>query len=102
MMSRYIVLILRMTAYCYHYLVCLQRMGYFGEVTRSSALQLDEAGLEVGELLYCTVLYCTVLYCTGGGGAAVPLPARPGRELARGGGAAAAGAGLPGHYRLSL
>ena len=50
-----------MTAYCYHYLVCLQRMGYFGEVTRSSALQLDEAGLEVGELLYCTVLYCTVL-----------------------------------------
>ena len=62
MMSRYIMLILRMTAYCYHYLVCLQRMGYFGEVTRSSALQLDEAGLEVGELLYCTVLHCTALY----------------------------------------
>ena len=60
MMSRYIVLILRMTAYCYHYLVCLQRMGYFGEMTRSSALQLDEAGLEVGELLYCTALYFTV------------------------------------------
>ena len=51
-----------MTAYCYHYLVCLQRMGYFGEVTASSALQLDEARLEVGELLYCT--YCTVLSCT--------------------------------------
>ena len=64
MLSRYIVLIFRMTAYCYHYLVCLQRMGYFGEVTASSALQLDEARLEVGELLYCTVLYCTVLYCT--------------------------------------
>merc|ERR1711884_762937 len=47
MLSRYIVLIFRMTAYCYHYLVCLQRMGYFGEVTPTSSLASSSCRAEL-------------------------------------------------------